>query len=99
MALSPGRVNLIGEHTDYNDGWVLPMAIEGSAVVALRPRRYGRLRVHAAAYGETREIDLETLRPPGGAQWISYVAGVAWALREAGHHLEIAVPPGPNERW
>jgi len=87
VALSPGRVNLIGEHTDYNDGWVLPMAIERAAVVAFRPRPDGRLRVHAAAYGETREVDLETLRPPGGSEWIAYVAGVAWALREAGHHL------------
>jgi galactokinase len=87
VALGPGRVNLIGEHTDYNDGWVLPMAIERAAVVAFRPRPDGRFRVHATAYGETREVDLETLRPPGGSEWIAYMAGVAWALREAGHHL------------
>jgi len=87
IALAPGRVNLIGEHTDYNDGWVLPMAIERAAIVAFRPRPDRRLRVHAAAFGETREVDLDGLHPPGGSEWISYVAGVAWALREAGHDL------------
>ena len=85
VALGPGRVNLIGEHTDYNDGWVLPMAIERAAVVAFKRRRDRRLRVHAAAYGETREVDLDDLRPPGGSEWIAYVAGVAWAMGEAGH--------------
>jgi galactokinase len=80
-------VNLIGEHTDYNDGWVLPMAIERAAVVAFRPRADRRLRAHAAAYGETREADLDGLRPPGGSAWFAYVAGVAWALREAGHEV------------
>jgi galactokinase len=87
VALGPGRVNLIGEHTDYNDGWVLPMAIERAAVFAFARRPDRRLRVHATAYGETREVDLDLLRPPGGSEWIAYVAGVAWALREAGHDV------------
>jgi galactokinase len=87
IALGPGRVNLIGEHTDYNDGWVLPMAIERAAVVAFRPRRDRRLRVHAMAYGETREVEIDDLRPPGGSEWLAYVAGVAWALGEEGHAI------------
>jgi galactokinase len=77
-------VNLIGEHTDYNDGFVLPMAIERSAVVAFRPRDDGRLRVHSIAYGETNEAALDALAPPGGHGWFAYVAGVAWAFAAEG---------------
>src|SRR5258708_36016497 len=84
LAVAPGRVNLIGEHTDYNDGFVLPMAIGRATVIAFRPRADRRLRAHAVAFGETKEIDLALLRPLGGSDWLSYVAGVAWALAEEG---------------
>jgi galactokinase len=84
VALAPGRVNLIGEHTDYNQGWVLPMAIDRRVGVAISPRVDSALRVHSVAYGETRELVLGDLAPPGGAKWSSYVEGVVWALRSKG---------------
>jgi galactokinase len=84
VAVAPGRVNLIGEHTDYNDGFVLPMAIGKSAVVASRPRSDRRLRLHAVAFDETEELDLDSLAAPGGDEWYSYVAGVAWAFASEG---------------
>ena len=84
LAEAPGRVNLIGEHTDYNDGFVLPMGIERHAAVAFRPRNDARLRAASVAFDETREVDLGALAPAGGNTWFDYVGGVAWALRESG---------------
>jgi galactokinase len=89
VAVAPGRVNLIGEHTDYNDGFVLPMAIGRAAVVVFRPRSDRTLRLHAVAFDETKELALDALAAPGGDEWYSYVAGVAWAFASEG--LE---PPG-----
>ena len=79
VAFAPGRVNLIGEHTDYNDGFVLPMAIGRAAVVVFRPREDRVLRGHSVAFDETKELSLDSLAAPGGSDWMSYVAGVAWA--------------------
>jgi galactokinase len=87
IATAPGRVNLIGEHTDYNDGWVLPMAIDRQVRVAFAGRDDARIRAHAAAFDQTREVQIADLEPPGDSEWISYVAGVAWALTASGHDL------------
>jgi len=84
VAVAPGRVNLIGEHTDYNDGWVLPMAIDRCVGVVAAPRADRILHAHSVAFDETRDVDIDQLAPPGGAEWISYVAGVAWAMAAAG---------------
>lgn len=84
---APGRVNLIGEHTDYNDGFVLPMAIDRAAWIALRPREDGRVAIHSLDMDETAEFELAGL-VKGGPGWAEYVKGVAWAMQDAG--LELA---------
>jgi galactokinase len=86
---APGRINLIGEHTDYNAGYVMPVAIPFSTTVAIAPRIDARLRVHSTNFDETIEIDLthlQTAAAPRGreTQWIDYVHGVAQALQRHG---------------
>lgn len=87
IARAPGRVNLIGDHTDYNDGYVLPMAIDRAVWIALRPSADGQVRVYSLDFGEQAEFDPDALpaeRVSGGADsWFEYVRGVAWALAEA----------------
>lgn len=79
---APGRVNLIGEHTDYNDGFVLPFAIEKRAVIAADRRDDGRLVICSLEKDEVVETALSELRP-GAEGWSAYLAGVVWALRES----------------
>ena len=86
VARAPGRVNLIGEHTDYNGGFVLPFAIDMDVRIAFWPTERPRVRLVRADDGQTVELDLTALPPPGDA-WHDYVAGTAWALREAGQRL------------
>jgi galactokinase len=84
---APGRVNLIGEHTDYNDGFVLPMAIERAAYIALRPRGDSYVVVQALDFdGEIVEFALDDIRKRE-LEWAEYVQGMAWALQEAGYVL------------
>jgi galactokinase len=83
---APGRVNLIGEHTDYNDGFVLPLAIDRAAWIALVARDDSRVVVHSLDYQETREFSLAGFRQEQ-AGWIEYLKGVAWSLQEAGYKL------------
>jgi len=83
---APGRVNLIGEHTDYNEGFVLPMAIDRAVWIALRPIPERRVTVHAADLGGSLDFELAAIAR-GGPPWAEYVKGVAWSLTEAGHSL------------
>ncbi len=104
---APGRVNLIGEHTDYNDGFVMPFALPHTIRAAVRRRDDGVLRLHSAAEPDApvAELRVADLEPGRGDGWARYPAGVVWALREAAGgpaapplgadiHFESTVPVG-----
>ena len=82
---APGRVNLIGEHTDYNDGFVLPMAIDRSVWIALRTRDDRKVFLRSVNFESSVEFSLDEITHQKG--WGEYPRGVAWALQEAGFHL------------
>jgi galactokinase len=83
---APGRVNLIGEHTDYNDGYVMPFALAQQVLIAAAPRRDGTWSVTSINNDSTRTFEAADLEP-GMTGWQAYVAGVVWALEEAGHRV------------
>jgi galactokinase len=86
LARAPGRVNLLGEHTDYNDGFVLPMAIDRSAYIALRPRADRKVVLRSLDFDQETEFDLANLVK--GQGWAEYVKGTAWSLQDAGLTLQ-----------
>ncbi|MHC8563159.1 galactokinase [Streptomyces albidoflavus] len=99
---APGRVNLIGEYTDFNDGFVMPLALPHTAVAAVARREDGVLRVHSADVpSPVTELRVDELVPGRDTSWAAYPAGVVYALRTAGHavggadlHLASTVPTG-----
>ena len=89
LFLAPGRVNLIGEHTDYSGGFVMPAAIDFDTVAAVTPRQDGRIEVWSENFAEGVTFGADELPKQGKRHWSDYPLGVLWALREAG----VEVPP------
>lgn len=84
---APGRVNLIGEHTDYNEGFVLPMAIDRETIVAAAPREDRLVRAFSLNLNEGVEFDLDNPGAKRRGLWLDYLEGVAWALTRDGLRL------------
>lgn len=84
---APGRVNLIGEHTDYNDGFVLPMAIDRNIWVAAHPRTDAYLNVHSVDYQDKVSIPLEQLNDPSFPHWTHHLRGIWYLLAQQDTHL------------
>ena len=80
IVVSPGRINLIGEHTDYNEGFVLPAAIDKKIVYAIALNNTTKCNAHAVFNGETVSFSLEDVKPTPG--WINYLMGVVYQLQQ-----------------
>jgi len=80
---SPGRINIIGEHTDYNDGFVLPAAIDKAVYIAVSKRTDNLISLYAEDYKSTYEIDLAKIAPTD-LQWPNYILGVVDQIQKRG---------------
>lgn len=84
LSRAPGRVNLIGGHVDYNEGLVLPVAVDLEVAVAFRSRDDRHVRIYSDRFDEMAEFDIAELTPGSLTGWTAYPAGVAWAIAQAG---------------
>jgi galactokinase len=84
---APGRVNLIGEHTDYAEGFVMPAAIDFATLAAISPRSDGKIVIHSENYGEQRVFDAASLPPERSGHWSDYPLGVISILAGEGHRI------------
>jgi len=87
VAIGPGRVNLIGEHTDYNEGYVLPVALKRDVRLVMRPRQDRHVRLYSLDYDEAFEFNLDKLAYNDNILWSNYVQGIVWSLQEQGIQL------------
>jgi galactokinase len=87
VVAAPGRVNLIGEHTDYNDGFVLPAAIDRYVVMASTPRNDRVVRLHAMSFERSTHFSLDGIERDEAQAWSDYQRGVAWVLQQEGYVL------------
>src|SRR5688572_437948 len=81
---APGRVNLIGEHTDYNDGFVFPAAIDFDVAIVGSRRSDRQIRAYSEVFAESSTFSLDDLRPATDATWSNYIRGVATILNQEG---------------
>lgn len=84
---SPGRVNIIGEHTDYNNGFVLPAAIDKAIYVAVEPRQDGHIKLYSGEFDKSFETSLDALKPTD-ERWPNYILGVADQLQKRGYEIK-----------
>nr|WP_026119437.1 galactokinase [Nocardiopsis ganjiahuensis] len=98
---APGRINLIGEHTDYNDGFALPIALPHSLTVAAARRQDGLVRLRSGQFPDVFEARLADLSPGSVPGWAAYQAGALWALTDEGYGIggldllvESSIPTG-----
>lgn len=87
VAIRPGRVNLIGEHTNYNDGYVLPIALHRDVRVMLRSRADRTVQLYSLEYDSHGSFNLDTIDERSDLPWMNYVKGVAWVLQDVGEPL------------
>lgn len=84
--MAPGRINLIGEHTDYSEGFVLPVAINRYMIIAFTPRNDNLIQLYSLDFDDTLSVPLDGLKQAQGG-WKDYVMGMAWALIDSGYDL------------
>jgi len=87
IVVAPGRVNLIGEHTDYNGGFVLPAAIDRHMVMAASPREDSLVCLHSVDFSSDVSFSLDAISRDTQAEWSNYERAVAWVLQEAGYEI------------
>jgi galactokinase len=87
LVRAPGRVNIIGEHTDYNDGYVLPAAIDRAIYFAARPRVDATVRLMSVDFNARTQFDLDSLDDPDLPTWSKYPRGALWWLQDHGHYV------------
>jgi galactokinase len=85
---SPGRINLIGEHTDYNDGFVMPAAIDKEVIFAIAPSENGKSVVYSAMYDQKFEFNLEEPKKVNDPKWANFLLGVLYQLQQHGYEIK-----------